>query len=47
MSQPIQIYNSLTRKKTEFRSIEPNKINLYVCGITAYDYCHIGHARVI
>lgn len=43
----MQIYNSLTRQKSEFIPIEPNKINLYVCGMTVYDYCHIGHARVI
>lgn len=41
----MQIYNTLTRKKEEFVPLEPNKVSLYVCGITAYDYCHIGHAR--
>jgi cysteinyl-tRNA synthetase len=41
----IRIYNTLTRKKEVFSSIEPNHIKLYVCGITSYDYCHIGHAR--
>ena len=43
----MQIYNSLTREKSEFIPINPKKINLYVCGMTVYDYCHIGHARVI
>lgn len=38
-------YNSLSGKKEEFKPIEPNKIKMYVCGITVYDYCHIGHAR--
>jgi cysteinyl-tRNA synthetase len=42
---PIKIYNTLTRKKELLIPIEPNHIKLYVCGITSYDYCHIGHAR--
>ena len=42
---PIKIYNTLTRKKEVFTPLEPNHIRLYVCGITSYDYCHIGHAR--
>ena len=41
----IQIYNTLTRKKDEFTPLEPGHVKLYVCGITSYDYCHIGHAR--
>lgn len=41
----LQIYNTLTRKKEEFKPIKPGKISMYVCGITVYDYCHIGHAR--
>jgi cysteinyl-tRNA synthetase len=43
----LQIYNTLTRKKEEFRPITPGKINMYVCGMTVYDYCHLGHARVL
>ena len=43
----LQIYNSLTRKKETFVPIEPGKIHLYVCGMTVYDYCHLGHARVM
>jgi len=43
----LQIYNSLTRKKQEFIPIEPGKVRMYVCGMTVYDYCHIGHARVM
>lgn len=39
------IYNTLSRQKEEFIPLENNKIKMYVCGITAYDYCHIGHAR--
>ena len=41
----IRIYNTLTRKKESFKSIEPEKVNMYVCGPTVYDSCHIGHAR--
>lgn len=41
----MQIYNTLTRKKEDFVPIHPAQVNLYVCGITIYDYCHIGHAR--
>lgn len=43
----LQLYNTLTRKKDLFKPIKPGKIDLYVCGITVYDYCHIGHARVL
>jgi cysteinyl-tRNA synthetase len=42
---PIKIYNTLTRKKDLFTPLEPGHVKLYVCGITSYDYCHIGHAR--
>ena len=41
----MQIYNTLTRKKESFTPVHEGKVNMYVCGITAYDYCHIGHAR--
>ncbi len=41
----LNIYNTLTRKKEPFKSIEPGKILMYVCGPTVYDSCHIGHAR--
>lgn len=41
----LTIFNSLTRKQEKFTPIEPNKIRMYVCGMTVYDYCHIGHAR--
>ena len=41
----MKIYNSISRSKEEFTPKEPGKVSLYVCGITAYDYCHIGHAR--
>lgn len=41
----LKIHNTLTRSKQQFKPIEPGKIRMYVCGITIYDYCHIGHAR--
>ena len=41
----IRIYNTLTHKKEPLTPLEPNHVKLYVCGITSYDYCHIGHAR--
>ena len=43
----LRIFNSLTRQKEEFRPIEPGKVKMYVCGMTVYDYCHVGHARVM
>ncbi len=43
----LQIYNTLTRQKEIFKPTQPGKISMYVCGITVYDYCHIGHARVL
>lgn len=39
------IYNSLKKEKEEFVPLKDNQVRMYVCGITAYDYCHIGHAR--
>lgn len=41
----LKIYNTLTKQKEIFTPITPGKIKLYVCGMTVYDYCHIGHAR--
>jgi len=41
----LKIYDSLTQAKNEFEPIEPGKVSMYVCGITIYDYSHIGHAR--
>lgn len=43
----MRIYNSLTNQKEEFKPIQENKIGIYVCGMTVYDYCHLGHARVM
>ena len=44
---PINIYNTLTRKKEPLQPLEEGHVKLYVCGITSYDYCHIGHARSV
>ncbi len=41
----LRIYNTLTRKKTEFIPLEEGNVKIYVCGVTVYDYCHLGHAR--
>ena len=41
----LNLYNTLTRKKEAFQTIEENKVRMYCCGITVYDYCHLGHAR--
>ena len=43
----INIYNSLTRSKQRFVPIKQGEIGMYVCGMTVYDYCHLGHARVL
>ena len=43
----LQIYNTLSKEKAPFMPMEEGKIKMYVCGITVYDYCHIGHARVM
>ncbi len=43
----LHIFNTLTRRKETFKPIEPGKVKLYVCGMTVYDFCHIGHARVM
>lgn len=43
----MKIYNTLTRQKEEFRPIVEGKVGMYVCGMTVYDLCHLGHARVL
>jgi cysteinyl-tRNA synthetase len=43
----LKLFNSLTRKKEEFVPIQPGKVRMYVCGMTVYDLCHLGHARVL
>ena len=43
----IKIYNTLTQTKEAFKPIDEGKVRIYVCGITTYDYCHLGHARML
>jgi len=43
----LKIYNTLAREKQEFTPLVPGKVGMYVCGMTVYDYCHLGHARVL
>ncbi len=43
----LTVYNTLAREKQEFRPIEPGKVRMYVCGMTVYDLCHVGHARML
>lgn len=42
---PIQLYNTLTRRKEPLETFEPGHVKMYVCGVTVYDHCHLGHAR--
>ncbi len=46
-TMPLKIHNSLTGEKQDFVPMEPGKVRMYVCGMTIYDYCHIGHARMM
>ncbi len=41
----LRVYNTLTGNKDLFEPMVPGKVRMYVCGVTVYDYCHIGHAR--
>jgi cysteinyl-tRNA synthetase len=43
----LQIHNSLTGRKEAFRPIVPGEVRMYVCGMTVYDFCHLGHARML
>jgi len=47
LAMPLRIYNSLTRTKEIFTPLSPGVVRMYVCGMTVYDYCHLGHARVL
>ncbi|MBI1909950.1 MAG: cysteine--tRNA ligase [Deltaproteobacteria bacterium] len=42
---PLKVYNNLTQHKEEFNPVSPPEVKMYVCGVTVYDDCHIGHAR--
>ncbi len=41
----LRVYNTMTGRKEDFKPLVPGKVGMYVCGVTVYDYCHIGHAR--
>ncbi|MDH5352699.1 MAG: cysteine--tRNA ligase, partial [Betaproteobacteria bacterium] len=43
----LRIYNSMARAKQDFLPLRPGEVRMYVCGMTVYDYCHLGHARVM
>jgi cysteinyl-tRNA synthetase len=43
----LRIHNSLTRRKEDFVPLEPGVVRMYVCGMTVYDFCHVGHARML
>ena len=43
----LKVYNSLAREKQQFIPLDPGKVRMYVCGMTVYDFCHLGHARVL
>lgn len=43
----LKIYNSFSQEKEVFESLQPNQVRIYVCGITVYDYCHLGHMRML
>jgi cysteinyl-tRNA synthetase len=43
----LKIHNSLTGEKQEFKTLRPNEVRMYVCGMTNYDYIHVGHARML
>jgi cysteinyl-tRNA synthetase len=43
----LKVYNNLTRQLEPFTPIDPQRVRMYVCGMTVYDFCHIGHARVL
>lgn len=43
----VNIYNTLTQRKEPLQPLEPGKVRLYVCGMTVYDFCHLGHARML
>jgi cysteinyl-tRNA synthetase len=43
----LKVYNDLNNQKEEFKPLQPGKVRMYVCGMTVYDLCHLGHARVM
>src|SRR5687768_7622474 len=47
LAKMLKIHNSLAREKQDFIPLTPGKVKIYVCGMTVYDYCHLGHARMM
>ncbi len=45
LAMTLTVYNTLTRRQEPFETVEPGKVKMYYCGVTVYDYCHVGHAR--
>ena len=45
ITKPLTLYSTMSRKKETFKPIKEGKVGMYVCGVTVYDYCHIGHGR--
>ncbi len=43
----LHIYNTLSRQKEPLKTVEPGRVRMYVCGMTVYDFCHLGHARML
>ena len=43
----LRLFNTLTRRLEPFNPIQPGQVRMYVCGMTIYDLCHMGHARMI
>ena len=43
----LRVYNTMSGQKEDFQPLVPGKVSMYVCGVTVYDYCHIGHARAM
>ncbi|HHQ41032.1 MAG TPA: cysteine--tRNA ligase, partial [Chromatiales bacterium] len=43
----IRVHNTLTRRRERLEPLEPGHVRMYVCGMTVYDLCHLGHARVL
>ena len=42
---PLRVHDTRRREKVPFKTMEPGKVSMYVCGVTVYDKCHLGHAR--
>ena len=42
---PLRVHDTRRRQKVDFSTMEPSKVKMYVCGVTVYDLCHLGHAR--